>query len=182
MTRGELEHLIRAAGDIASDDLVVIGSQAILAAHPQAPSALLVSMEADVYPRNSPEDARLIDAEIGDGSSFHDSYGYYAHGVGPETAKAPEGWEGRLIQIAPPPIPKTRPLRSGWCLEPHDLMLAKLARGEQRDRDFVEVCIRMEMVDIAVLRERAPTVPLEFRDYVVEGLEGVIAQAASSGS
>jgi hypothetical protein len=29
---------------------------------------------------------------LGDGSPFHAAFGYYAHGVGPETAKAPAGW------------------------------------------------------------------------------------------
>jgi hypothetical protein len=56
MTRSELEHIIRAAGAIAADDvIVVIGSQAILGQHPDAPTALLVSIEADVYPRNKPQ-------------------------------------------------------------------------------------------------------------------------------
>jgi len=73
--RHELEHLIRAAGEIADDDLVVIGSQAILASHPDAPPSLLVSLEADIYPRRDPAVARAVDAAIGDGSSFHETYG-----------------------------------------------------------------------------------------------------------
>ncbi len=28
------------------------------------------------------------------------TFGYYAHGVGPETAKAPAGWEQRLVRVA----------------------------------------------------------------------------------
>ena len=40
MKRRELEHVIRAAADIADDDeIVVIGSQAILGEHPDAPAA-----------------------------------------------------------------------------------------------------------------------------------------------
>jgi hypothetical protein len=41
----------------------------------------------------------LIDANLGDGSPFHREYGYCAHGVGPETAYAPEGWEERLVPV-----------------------------------------------------------------------------------
>lgn len=38
MTRAELEHIIRAAGTIANcDDIVVIGSQAILGSFPMLP-------------------------------------------------------------------------------------------------------------------------------------------------
>ena len=52
MTRAQLEHIIRAACTIADDDeLVIIGSQAVLAQFSDAPAELLVSIEADVYPR-----------------------------------------------------------------------------------------------------------------------------------
>jgi hypothetical protein len=54
--REDLEHIIRAAAEIADDsEIIVIGSQAILASFPDAPEALLVSMEADVYPKNRVE-------------------------------------------------------------------------------------------------------------------------------
>lgn len=46
-------------------------------------------MEADVYPRNKPELADLIDGSIGEGSPFHTSFGYYAQGVGADTAVLP---------------------------------------------------------------------------------------------
>jgi len=56
MTRSQLEHLIRASGAIADDDeLIIVGSQSILARFPQAPATLRVSMESDLYPRNKPE-------------------------------------------------------------------------------------------------------------------------------
>ena len=55
MKRSDLEHVIRAAGAIADDaQIVVIGSQAVLAQFPDAPEALRASMEADVFPRNRP--------------------------------------------------------------------------------------------------------------------------------
>jgi hypothetical protein len=71
MRRAELEHLIRAAAVVADDqELVVIGSQAVLGQFPDAPDELLVSREADVYPRNHPERAIEIDGSLGDGSYF----------------------------------------------------------------------------------------------------------------
>ena len=88
MKRLELEHLIRACTQIADDDeLIVIGSQAILGQYPDAPSSLLASVEADVYPKNHPERADLIDGSIGEGSPFHDTFGYYAQGVGETTVR-----------------------------------------------------------------------------------------------
>ena len=52
MKRSELEHIIRAAGAIANDrEVIVIGSQSVLGQFPDAPIALLVSAEADVFPK-----------------------------------------------------------------------------------------------------------------------------------
>lgn len=69
-------------GTIADvEDLIVIGSQAVLGEFPDAPAELLVSHEADVYPALYPERSDLIDATIGEGSPFEKSFGYYAHGV-----------------------------------------------------------------------------------------------------
>jgi hypothetical protein len=82
MTRSELEHLLRAAGSIADDkEIVVIGSQSVLGQFPNAPVVLLASMEADIFPLNRPERADLVDGSIGEGSRFHESFGYYAQGV-----------------------------------------------------------------------------------------------------
>ena len=56
MKRTDLEHIIRAAGSIVEDnEIIVVGSQAILGQYPDAPASLLRSMEADIYPKNKPE-------------------------------------------------------------------------------------------------------------------------------
>jgi hypothetical protein len=56
MDRAALEHLLRAASAISNErEFVVIGSQAVLGQFPDAPEALLVSLEADIYPRYAPE-------------------------------------------------------------------------------------------------------------------------------
>jgi hypothetical protein len=151
MTRLQLEHVIRAAGTIADDDdIVVIGSQAILGEFPDAPRELLVSREADVYPRTHPERSDLIDGSIGEGSPFDREYGYYAHGVGPETAVLPVGWQERLVAVSGP---NTRMVR-GWCLEAHDLAIAKLVAGRAKDLDFVGVMERNSMLRGDVLEQR----------------------------
>jgi hypothetical protein len=55
VNRPQLEHIIRAAAANAdAREIVVIGSQAILGAHPDAPDELLASMEADVFPKERP--------------------------------------------------------------------------------------------------------------------------------
>ena len=93
LKRHQLEHILRAAGSIADQsEFIIIGSQAILGTHPDAPDSLLVSIEADLYPRNNPELSDLIDGTIGELSPFHQTFGYYGHGVGPETAVLPRDW------------------------------------------------------------------------------------------
>jgi len=134
--RADLEHLLRAAGAIVDEeDIVVIGSQAILASFPDAPAELLVSQEADLFPRDAPHKSDVIDGAIGERSPFHNTFGYYAHGVGPETAILPYRWFTRCVKIEGP---GTRGVR-GWCLSPEDLAIAKLAAGRPKDLSFVAV-------------------------------------------
>ncbi|MBM4395588.1 MAG: hypothetical protein FJ087_07855 [Deltaproteobacteria bacterium] len=151
MTRQQLEHIIRASAQIADDDdIVVIGSQAVLGQYPVAPADLRVSMEADVYPRNHPERADLIDGSIGEASPFHDTFGYYAQGVGENTATLPAGWKERLIPVC---NANTRGA-TGWCLEVHDLCIAKLVAGREKDLMFLESVSRHRMADPGTLRNR----------------------------
>ena len=146
--------MIRAAARIAdATEIVVVGSQALLGEFPAAPAELLESMEADVYPRDHPERADLIDGAIGELSPFHETHGYYAHGVGPETATLPAGWEDRLV-----PLPAEGAV--GLCLEIHDLVLSKYSAGREKDRDFVRTAIRHRMVGREVLARRLETMPL----------------------
>ena len=93
MKREELEHVLRASAAITTDQsFVVIGSQAVLLPYPDAPAELLLSNEVDLYPALHPERADLIDGAIGQLSMFHDTFGYHADGVGPETAMLPADW------------------------------------------------------------------------------------------
>jgi hypothetical protein len=151
MTRAELEHIIRAAGTIADvNDIVVIGSQAVLGQFPNAPAELLVSSEADVYPRQHPERSELIDATIGEGSPFQRSFGYFAHGVDETSAILPPGWRDRLILVTGENMRFVR----GWCLEIHDLAIAKYAAGREKDREFTSALARHAMVSRGELEQR----------------------------
>lgn len=155
MTRPQLEHVIRAAATIAGDsEIVVVGSQAILGRHPDAPPELLVSADVDLYPRNHPEKADLIEGSIGELSPFHETYGYYAQGVGERTAVLPDGWKERLV-----PVPTAA--GTGLCLEPHDLVISKYVAGREKDRSYVRSAIRHGLVDGATLLDRLRQTPLD---------------------
>jgi hypothetical protein len=160
MIRAALEHIIRAASTIADDDeIIIIGSQAVLGQFPDAPADMLISNEADVYPKNHPDRADLIDGSIGEGSPFHDAFGYYAQGVGPETAVLPPDWDKRLIRLQ---NANTRGA-AGLCLEIHDLCLAKLVAGREKDMRFTRAAARAGLTAREVLSARLDTMSLDER-------------------
>ncbi len=157
MTRDQLEHIIRAASAIAEDDeIVIVGSQAILGQFPDAPTALTVSNEADVYPRHFVDRADLIDGSIGEGSAFHETFGYYAQGVGPETAVLPAGWQERLVRVVGP---GTR-FATGLCLEVHDLLLSKYVAGREKDAVFTRAAVQAGLATREVLEQRLASLPV----------------------
>jgi hypothetical protein len=171
MTRSELEHLIRAAGAIAEDsEIIVIGSQSILGQFPDAPRALLMSAEAGVYPLHHPERADLIDGSIGEGSHFHETFGYYAQGVGEETATLPEGWQSRLVRISNVNTAGT----TGLCLEVHDLAISKYVAGREKDLQFTRELARHGLTDEKALLKRlvGTTVNPAVREIVAGRIRG----------
>ncbi|MGH7970975.1 MAG: KfrB domain-containing protein, partial [Limisphaerales bacterium] len=94
MKRADLEHILRASKGVTGEtEFIVIGSQAILGAHPDAPRELRESMEADLYARDRPDLSLLLEGTLGELSMFHTTFGYFADGVSPETATLPRGWE-----------------------------------------------------------------------------------------
>lgn len=148
MTREQLEHVLRAAAAIAQENsLVVIGSQAVLLPFPDAPAALLVSREVDLYPALHPERADLIDGAIGAMSSFDETFGYYADGVGPETAVMPADWMSRARLFYFGEI-------TAVCPDIHDLAVSKCAAARDKDADYVRVLLEHGMIDPAILEER----------------------------
>lgn len=154
MNRAALEHILRAAAAVANErDIVVIGSQAVLGQFPDAPESLLASIEADVFPRHSPGKSLLIDGAIGELSMFHQTFGYYAHGVDDTTATLPAGWAERLVPIHN----ENTAGATGWCLEVHDLAVSKLVAGRDKDIDFLRVLLRENLAQSALLRDRLRT-------------------------
>jgi len=151
MHRQQLEHIIRAAAGITgAAEFVIVGSQAVLGQFPQAPDELLISIEADVFSLRDPADSDLIDGSIGEGSPFHQTFGYYAHGVSQETAVLPAGWRERLV-----PVPNQNTGGgTGLCLEIHDLAVSKLVAGREKDVEFLGGLLRHQLVQVPVIRER----------------------------
>lgn len=178
MTRSELEHLIRASGAIANDDeVIIIGSQAILGQFPDAPDILCMSMEADLYPRHHAELAILVDGAIGEGSSFHELYGYYAQGVGPETAILPRDWEKRLVRV----FNENTGGVAGLCIEAHDLAISKYVAGRPKDLEFTRELARHGLTQLTTLRQRLAATKLSrsLKDLIKARIEAEFRPAAT---
>lgn len=181
MDRAAFVHVLQAAAAVVAEELVVVGSQAVLAHVEEPPEEMVRSMEVDLYPRQDPDRAIEIDRNLGDGSRFHETHGYYAHGVGPETITAPAGWEDRLVRFEAPPLRARDGTAVAYCLSLDDLILAKLAAGRPHDLEFVEAAIRVALVDVDGLRLGVDLMPERSRGDVRTRLEGVVAKLTRPG-
>jgi hypothetical protein len=176
--RPDFNHVIVAASEVSGErEIVVIGSQAILGTVDEPPASMLFSMEVDIYTHNDPEKATEIDANLGDGSLFHGTYGFYAHGVGPKTVVAPAGWMDRLVRVE---IPRRVGQRAGaiaLCLESHDLVLAKCAAGRDRDWDFARDALEAGLAEADELFLRVGDLPIgePDREHLRRMLGGIVS-------
>jgi len=155
VNRQQLAKVLRSACRIAEDaDVLVLGSQSILGSFDEddLPPEATASIEADIAFLDDPTRSKSDDVEgaIGEMSAFHDRNGFYAEGVHVDTAILPNGWRDRLVEwelvSAHPAEPK--------FLDPHDLAVAKLAAGREKDKEFVGALLRHRFLDLQVLRDR----------------------------
>ncbi|MBW2589835.1 MAG: hypothetical protein JRD71_03805 [Deltaproteobacteria bacterium] len=193
MNRNELEHIIRAVGEIAGvEKIIILGSQSILGQFPNFPElisqedyseipltiqsheVLFRSIEVDIIIPESEEKTEIVDAAIGELSSFHDTFGYYVQGVDYSTSKLPKGWKDRLVEIC---NENTNDI-SGLCLEIHDLIISKLYAGRQKDIDFFHAAVKLGLLSIETLTERLNLTPMsdELRLIIEKRMERGFSQ------
>lgn len=158
MNREDLEHIIRASGDVTDQyEFVIIGSQSILGSVPYPEAIFKMSAEADIYPLQTPELSDKIDGTIGEGSPFHESHGYYAQGVGPETAMLASGWMSRVHRVQ---NGNTND-RVGYCIDTVDIFLSKAAAGRDKDREFCQALLEYGYVKSTEALLLVPQMPLD---------------------
>ena len=156
MKRTEFEEALRLAGNIARDrDFYVLGSQAIHGLVEKPPAACLSSAEVDVYPRTHYQAVLLIQNKLGKTSAFAARSPYYVDCVSPDLATLPDGWTERLVPF------KTKNTGgvTGWCLELHDLTLAKLAAGRPKDLRYIRALLRHKLVRPEIIESRLDDMP-----------------------
>ncbi|MGX5680983.1 DUF6036 family nucleotidyltransferase [Schumannella luteola] len=72
------------------------------------------------------------------------------------TANLPWDWRTRLVRFAPS---AGRP-GVAWCLERHDLALAKLAAGREKDYDYVHALTVGAKLDLDVMLDRVDSMAI----------------------
>jgi hypothetical protein len=92
-------------------------------------------------------DKSFVEGAIGQLSMFHDTFGYCADGVGPETARMPTDWMksaslhyiGELTVVVP---------------DLHDIAVSKCVAGRDKDAEWIRGLFRHGMIDPARLESR----------------------------
>jgi hypothetical protein len=182
VNRAALEHLLRAAAAVTGEtSFYVVGSAAIIPSWPseaEIPDVVLRSREADLIPvSGSQRSVDLIDGALGLDSTFDGTFGYYADGVDlSAVSAAPAGWQDRAIRFANAATQGA----VGLCMEPHDLTIAKLCAGRDKDLEFVRNMVESGIVDTDLLLVRLATVSTA--DAVVDRARARIAAYASRTS
>ena len=133
-------------------DYVVIGSLSILGLQQSfdVPDAMTMSNDVDCYTQADP--GRIFDVvgALGENSPYHHKSGFYLDAVSPDLPSLPQGWQDRLIKIE-------RDGLIAWFLEPNDAALSKYARGEPRDRRWIQAGIQAGVVSMPVVNARVGT-------------------------
>jgi hypothetical protein len=171
--RSEFDHAIRAAGSILGEsEILIVGSQAV---HGSLTDDLPVeaqrSIEVDIvaFDDTDARKADLIDGSIGEASLFHETFGIYAEGVSETTAVLPDGWRDRLVRYESPQTGGV----VAWCLDLHDLWLAKAVAGRPKDLEFCRAFVHEGHVDPDVLRKRFKSIT-DLTDPVITVVSSLI--------
>jgi hypothetical protein len=157
MLKADLEHIIRAASAITNEyEIIVVGSQSILASVDQPPLECVISKEADIIIANNERLSDLIDGAIGEGSMFEEQFGYYAQGVDTTTSVLPHGWRERLVRLQS----SNTDGRAGLCLDVYDLFISKCVANREKDRIFNKALLRDKIINAEAACMRADLLPL----------------------
>jgi hypothetical protein len=173
VNREQLAHVVRAAATVVGvDDVIVLGSQAILATvdDVELPYEVTRSIEADIAVDHEisrislgvdrADLALLIEGALGEGSMFHATYGYYAEGVEIEVAVLAEGWRERLVPLISESVAGAK---VGWCLSASDVWISKAAAGRTKDAEYCTALAAASLVDRADLERLARAIGMPHR-------------------
>ncbi len=131
-------------------EFVVVGSLSALGVlDPGAvPPRMLMSIDVDCFTRHDPSRIFELSAALGQGSEFEAAHGFYLDPVSPDLPTLPENWRPRLVRV---------PLPNGvivFFLDPNDAAVSKYARGEPRDREWIQAGLKAGVLNAGVIASR----------------------------
>ena len=153
LRQADLDHAVRAVATIlGTDEVVVVGSQALLVLRDDIDRPLRHSLEFDVFAPNALtwqadnpdlEQSEHLSALVGEGTDFHDTHGFFIDGVDAGTAMLRPDWRSNAIvrmvsDLSGKHIRAVAP-------HPTDLVSAKLHRADPKDIEFASRCLRLGM-------------------------------------
>ncbi|MDY6869635.1 MAG: DUF6036 family nucleotidyltransferase [Actinomycetota bacterium] len=159
--------------------VVVFGSQSILGSYSESelPAEVTRSREMDVSPwrelvgsasREEIADAiNTVNYQLGEESEFDYQHGFYIEAISRDMVLLPEGWDNRLVHFTADLSDQSYGVK-GFCLDPHDLCVAKTLAGRGHDRVFVAELVKAELVDPQVILSRLQGTILWTSDYTYD--------------
>lgn len=136
---------------------VVVGSAAILATFPDAPSFLRLSADIDMFPirKLDTTDFQSGDEQVGQASAFEVEHNFYIERLGDWTMLSqPEGWFERCVKYSTKgEIDGEEVTVDGYALQPLDLAYNKLEAGRDKDLNFVGGLIAEDLISLVDLEE-----------------------------
>jgi hypothetical protein len=159
-----LIHILKAASSLVlPEKIYVMGSSSLLPSLPHLADQgqpLECSYDADLLVQPiSRDQAALLHEAIGEGSLFHQQYGYHADILLPLFAETlPADWESRAIPIPDLPHCKT--------LHPLDLAAAKICLGRAKDFAVCSSLVKLGIVSLEDLRDSWKNISLQDEQIV----------------
>ena len=151
MELSSLETLFEEARKLTGHtEYVVVGSLSVLGVMRagEIPPRMLLSIDVDCYTRQDPGRIFALRAALGEGSAFEAEHGYYLDPISPNLPTLPAQWEFRLVRV---------PLGQGLTvlfLDPNDAAVSKYARGEPRDREWLQAGLAAGVLSAPVIESR----------------------------
>jgi hypothetical protein len=149
-----IEHILRAAAEITKQKrFILIGSTTIIVRRKHIPANMMMTPEVDIYAPDADdidEISDLIEGSIGQGSLFHQQYGYYGDGVSPNTAALPSDWRDRSMEYRC----QTSPDIIAIVPDENDIALAKAVAYREKDVDWIVHGLRSNILSLDVMYRR----------------------------
>jgi hypothetical protein len=151
MELSDLQELFAEARKLTGqDEFVVVGSLSILGIvkGSDVPAPMLMSIDVDCFTRHGPEQVEAVHGALGAGSAFEASHGFYLDWISPKVPTLPRQWEHRLLRI---------PMEQGivaFFLDPNDAAVSKYARGESRDREWIQAGLQAGLLSAPIIESR----------------------------